>query len=129
MEPPGGKEARNYRLFGQKCKDGDHVKKWRRCKEATAFYGVATFSSSAFRWMLLPAVTFIFRSQSLKPVFLTVIVWSPSGTCTSEGVFPTKLPSISMSAAEGFDSICSFANAETVAGAAAPLAVCWAAGA
>ena len=45
-----------------------------------------------------------FRSQSLKPAFFTTIVWSPSVTCTSDGVFPTKLPSTSMSALSGIEA-------------------------
>ena len=79
------------------------------------FYCVGNFSNSAFKCTLLPPFTFIFRSQSLKPDFLTVIVCSPSATCTSEGVLPTKLLSISISAPEGFDSICSLAEGEFAA--------------
>ena len=50
------------------------------------------------------AFTLSFRSQSLEPAFFTTIVWSPSVTCTSDGVFPTKLPSTSMSALSGIEA-------------------------
>jgi hypothetical protein len=67
-----------------------------------------SFSNCELRFTLLPPLTLSFRSQSLNPAFFTLTVCSPSVTCTSEGVLPTKLPSTSMSASVGSDSICSF---------------------
>jgi len=43
-------------------------------------YGLAIFSSSAFKRTLLPPLTFSFRSQSLNPAFFTATVCSPSVT-------------------------------------------------
>lgn len=71
--------------------------------------GLSAFSNSAPICTLLPALDFNFRSQSLNPDFLTTTVWSPSATRTSEGVLPTKLPSTSISAPGGAESICSLA--------------------
>src|ERR1700730_9446006 len=52
---------------------------------------------------MCPLDTVILRSQGLNPAFLTESWCGPAATPTVEGVLPTKLPSISMSAASGVD--------------------------
>ena len=62
-------------------------------------YGI----SNSVRTFTEPHVTFSFRSQVLYPVFLTTTECSPGVTSMSDGVLPTKLPSIWMSALAGVD--------------------------
>src|ERR1700730_10563785 len=52
---------------------------------------------------MCPLDTVILRSQGLNPAFFTEIWWGPAATPTVEGVLPTKLPSISMSAPSGIE--------------------------
>ena len=49
------------------------------------------------------------RSHGLKPIFFTVILCWPAGTPIVDGVLPTKLLSISMSAPSGVDDTCRWA--------------------
>ena len=54
--------------------------------------------SSVATTLICPSLTAIFRSHGLKPGFLTTMVCVPGVSLMLEGVLPTKLPSISMSA-------------------------------
>ena len=52
---------------------------------------------------MAPLMIFILRCQVWKCDFLIVIVCSPGATSTIDGVLPTKLPSISISAFAGVE--------------------------
>ena len=52
---------------------------------------------------MCPLDTVILRSQGLNPAFFTESWCGPAATPIVEGVLPTKLPSISMSAASGVE--------------------------
>src|SRR4051812_11879355 len=54
--------------------------------------------------LIAPPVTFTFLSQFLNPLLVIATVCSPAANSIAEGVLPTKLPSISISAPPGFDA-------------------------
>src|SRR5216683_425328 len=61
------------------------------------------------------AATLIVRCQVLNPVFSIAMVCSPAGSWRLDGVLPTNLLSIRMSAAVGVELIFTVATSEEIA--------------
>src|SRR5437667_12470111 len=78
---------------------------WRRALSMRPILDYGSLSSAASRLIAPPAVTVIVRCHSLKPDLPMEIVCSPGVNCTVEGVVPTNLPSMVISAPSGVDLI------------------------
>src|ERR1700686_1235365 len=66
--------------------------------------------------LMFPVELLRVRSHFLYPLFDTLRVCSPATIPTEDGVLPTKLPSISISAPKGSDEISAVASAVERAG-------------
>src|ERR1700720_3780295 len=66
--------------------------------------------------LIFPVELLRVRSHLLYPLFDTLRVCSPATIPTEDGVLPTKLPSISISAPRGSDEISAVASAVERAG-------------
>src|SRR6267143_2528296 len=75
---------------------------------------VYSLSSVALTFAVPPAPTASVLSQDLKPDFSSLILWSPGESLSVEGVLPTYLSSIVISAPSGVD----FTSTEENAGSA-----------
>jgi len=73
-----------------------------RCQHSLKGYFVSRVSSALM--FMCPLETMSFLSHTENPRFFTTISWSPDATPIVEGVLPTNLPSISMSAASGVET-------------------------
>src|SRR5216684_5338641 len=76
---------------------------------------VYSLSSVALTFAFPPAPTANVLSQTLKPDFSSLILWSPGASLSVEGVLPMYLSSTVMSAPSGVD----FTSTEESAGSAA----------